>query len=95
MMEPVSEQEIQIPCEELGVYECDYVARAKTPAEAAKQIVEHLRSEHGLHLPDVDEILGGRSLVDRLSGGRLGKDEALVMQRLRERLHVDSEAAVI
>jgi predicted small metal-binding protein len=78
-------------CSELGVHECDYVAQGESPAEIVEQFVEHLHSEYGMDLPDVDEILEGRTLADSLMEGRISKDAALVVTRLREKLGIDVE----
>jgi predicted small metal-binding protein len=79
----------EMRCSELGVHECDYVAQGESPADIVEQFVEHLRSEYGMDLPDVDEILEGRTPADRLMEGRISKDAALVVTRLREKLGID------
>jgi predicted small metal-binding protein len=79
----------EIHCSELGVHECDFVAQGETPAEVVEQVVEHLRSEYGIDLPDAEEILEGRTPTDRLMEGRIDKDAALLVTRLREQLGID------
>jgi hypothetical protein len=56
-----------------------------------EQFAEHLCSDYGIDLPDTDEILEGRTIADRLTEGRIGKDVALVVTRLREKLGINVE----
>ena len=90
MSEFTSERK-EMHCSELGVHECDFVAHGETPAEVVEQFAAHLRSEYGIDLPDVDQILEGRTPADRLMEGRISKDAALVVTRLREKLGIDVE----
>jgi predicted small metal-binding protein len=90
MSEFTSERK-EVRCSDLGVHECDFVAQGETPAEVVEQVVKHLRSEYGVDLPDVDEILEGRTPADRLMEGRISKDAALVITRLRERLGIGAQ----
>jgi predicted small metal-binding protein len=81
----------ELQCSELGVHECDFVAKGDSPAEVVEQFVKHLRSEYDIDLPDVDQILEGRTPADRLMEGRISKDAALVVTRLREKLGIEVE----
>ena len=90
MSEFTSERK-EIPCSELGVHECTFVAHGESPAEIVEQFAKHLRSEYGIDLPDTDEILEGRTPTERLMEGRISKDAALVVTRLREKLGIDVE----
>ena len=48
---------VEVSCLELGVIDCDYIARGMTPGEVLEKMVDHLRSEHDLDMPDAEEIL--------------------------------------
>ena len=48
---------VEVSCNELGVIDCDYVARGMTPGEVLEKMVDHLRSEHDLDMPDAEEDL--------------------------------------
>ena len=91
MSESMSDRK-ELACSELGVHECDFVAHGDSPAEIVEQFAEHLRSEYGIDLPDTEDILEGRTPTDRLMEGRIGKDAALVVTRLREKLGIDVES---
>lgn len=84
-------RELQVTCQELRVQDCDFVAHGEAPAEIVEQLTEHLRSEHGIDLPDAEEILEGRTAADRLMEGEIDEDAALVVTRLRERLGIEVE----
>lgn len=84
----VGKEEWKISCGELGVYECDFTAQGESPAQVVEQIADHLRSEHGVHLPEVDDILKGRNLTDLVVEGELDEDANLVVRRLREKLNI-------
>jgi predicted small metal-binding protein len=90
-MSDLTSEPKELHCSELGVHECAYVAQGESPAEVVEQFVEHLRSEYGMDLPDVDQILEGRRPADRLMEGRISKEAALVVTRLREKLGIDTE----
>lgn len=69
--------------EDLGVAECDLVARGETPAEVIEQVVKHFHEEHFVDLPDPDVLL--QDQVDR-SG--LPERKRLIVARLRETLGI-------
>ena len=93
---------MQINCSDLGVADCTYTAYGETPGEAVEKIVQHLRREHNINMPDADQILEspgeGRAnldaVVDRdgtvvLGGEQKLRDEGVnvVTRRLIEILH--------
>ena len=48
---------LEVKCQDLGIVDCSYVARGKTPGDMLEDIVPHLRSEHDLDMPPSEELL--------------------------------------
>jgi len=74
--------------EDINVNGCTYVAEGNTPADVLRGMVEHLETEHGMDLPDVDAILSGTVDEKRLDHGT-----KLVLKRLRERLELPDKGS--
>lgn len=72
---------------ELGVADCDFVAEGKSAGDVVEIMVEHLRDEHGLDMPDADTILEGNVKEDPLAS--VDEDVALVIERLTEKLNLE------
>lgn len=47
----------EVSGEELGVVDCDFIARGETPGDVLKEMVDHLKTTHNMDMPDADEIL--------------------------------------
>lgn len=80
---------MRITCDDLGVKGCDLVAEGETPADVVEQVVEHLRSEHDIDMPDAEGILN-KSILEptHIPGAEPDKDVQLVVRRLREKLGI-------
>lgn len=71
---------------ELGIQDCDFTARGETAIDVASQVVEHLRAEHGIDLPDAEVIMSG----DLSTSIMPSADPAvhLIVDRLKETLNI-------
>lgn len=49
----------KISCKELKVEGCHHTAQAASSGAALEEMVEHLRKEHDIDLPEAEEILEG------------------------------------
>ena len=43
--------------DDLGVVDCDYVAKGETAGAVADDIITHLRDEHDVDMPDADAVM--------------------------------------
>ncbi len=75
--------EYRVTGKQVGVNGCTYTAKGSTAGEAFTQMLTHLRDEHDLELPDPEDVLENRS--DESTWNRAAQ---LIIQRLRERLHL-------
>jgi predicted small metal-binding protein len=76
----------KIECSELGIEDCDFVAKGETAGDVVKEAVEHLRAEHDVDMPDADVILAGKVSQDPLE--MVDPAVALVVQRLTDALNI-------
>jgi predicted small metal-binding protein len=76
----------KIECSELGIQDCDFTASGETAGDVVEQVVQHLRDEHDIDMPDADVILEGKVKEDPLAS--VEPDVALVIQRLTEALNI-------
>jgi predicted small metal-binding protein len=76
----------EIKCSDLGIEDCDFAAQGETAGEVVKEVVEHLRAEHDVDMPDADAILAGE--VSQDSRGLVDPDARLVVERLTEALNI-------
>jgi predicted small metal-binding protein len=82
---------VTIRCQELGIHDCDYVARGESPGDAVEEMVEHLDDHHDVDLPDVEDIMDPDfNLVEFWEANLEPDDEGsrIVVQRLREHLNI-------
>ncbi len=80
---------MELKCSDLGVANCDFVAKGDTPGEIVEQMVKHLRQEHNIHLPDPDEILQPGSVeTSMLDFEEDHKDANIVVTRMRQALGI-------
>ena len=70
----------------LGIKDCNFVAKGESAGDVVKQIVEHLRAEHDLDMPDADVILAGELSRDPLE--IVDPAVALIVERLTEALDI-------
>ena len=71
---------------DLGIEDCDFVATGESAGDVVDEVVEHLRAEHDLDLPDADVILAGKLSRDPLE--IVDPAVALVVERLTEALDI-------
>jgi predicted small metal-binding protein len=76
----------KIKCSELGVRDCDFVAKGESAGEIVKEVVEHLRAEHDIDMPDTDAILAGEVGEDPVEV--VDKNVALIVKRLTTALNI-------
>ena len=75
-----------IDCSELGINDCDFTAVGETASEVVRQVVEHLRAEHDIDMPDPDAIMAGEMEEDPLE--IVDPAVALVVERLTKALDI-------
>jgi predicted small metal-binding protein len=73
-------------CSELGVKDCDAVISGETAGDVVAEVVDHLRAEHDIDMPDADIILKGKVTEDPLDV--VDPAVALVVERLTEALNL-------
>ena len=71
---------------ELGVADCDFEASGETAGDVVREMVDHLRSEHDIDMPDADVILAGKVSEEPLAVDEPGP--ALVVERLISKLDI-------
>jgi predicted small metal-binding protein len=76
----------EIKCSELGIKDCDFIAAGETAGDVVSQVVEHLRAEHDIGMPDADAILAGEAALERR--GVLDGATVLVVERLTDALNI-------
>jgi predicted small metal-binding protein len=76
----------KIECSDLRIKDCDFVAKGETAGDVVEKVVEHLRAEHDLDMPDADAILAGKLSHDSLE--IVEPAVALVVERLTEALDI-------
>jgi predicted small metal-binding protein len=76
----------KIKCSELGIRDCDFVAKGESPGEIVKEVVEHLRAEHDIDMPDTDTILAGE--VGEEFTEVIGEEVTLIVERLTTALNI-------
>jgi predicted small metal-binding protein len=77
---------MKVPCSELGIKDCDFVAEGETAGDVVGEVVEHLRAEHDMDMPDADVILAGE--VDEGPLKMVSPAVKLVVTRLTEALNI-------
>jgi len=80
----------EFSCSALGVANCDYVARGEAAADVVEDMVEHLEDEHGIDMPDTEDIMGGIDYEDKVFGS-IDPAAALIVRRMRETLNIQDE----
>ena len=82
---------------DLGVVDCDYVARGEDAKAVVEDMVAHLEEEHDIDMPDPEVILDPdrkegvlTKIADALAGGR-DRGTELLIQRLRTALDIKTE----
>ena len=71
---------------ELGIQDCDFTAHGETASDVVGQVVEHLRTEHGIDMPDAELIMSGdlnQSIMPPTDPG-----VEMIVDRLKETLNI-------
>ena len=76
-----------ISCSELGVKDCEFVASGMTVNDVVEEMVEHLREEHDIKMPDAKMILNGDVGVD--TPEMADKATELIVNRMIEKLEIN------
>lgn len=86
---------VELSCEEIGIADCDYVARGETAGDVVDDMIEHLEDHHDIELPDPDAIMSfasGDEESDALDLDIVLTEEArIVTQRIREELQLGDD----
>jgi predicted small metal-binding protein len=75
----------RIESSDLGIQNCNFSASGETAGEIVKEVVEHLRDEHDIDMPDVADILEGKVSEDLKHNN---PSAYLVVERLIETLNI-------
>jgi predicted small metal-binding protein len=82
---------VELSCEEIGIADCDYVARGETAGDIVDDMVEHLEDQHDIALPDPDDIMSyasGDEDLDALDLDiGLSEEARIVTERIRNELN--------
>lgn len=76
----------EITGQELGVTNCDFVARGETVNEIVGEMVDHLRKKHEIQMPDAKVILKGEAEENFPEMG--DKAAGLIVRRMIEKLEI-------
>jgi predicted small metal-binding protein len=76
----------EIKGSDLGIEDCDFAARGETAGDVVEEVVEHLRAEHGIDMPDADVILAGGVSDDPLK--MVDPAVKVVVERLTDALNI-------
>jgi predicted small metal-binding protein len=71
---------------ELGIKGCDFVATGETAGDVVKAVVDHLRAEHDIDMPDADVILAGELSEEPLE--MADPAAKVIVERLAEALDI-------
>lgn len=94
---------IEISGKDLGIENCDFVARGKTAGDVVESMFDHLEKEHDMHMPEVKETLemyqGHIEAFDyrraAVVNAEMPLDEGvkIIIQRLKEKLDLPETPA--
>ncbi len=62
----------KLSMKDLGIANDSTVLEAETPGQLVEKVVEHLRAEHDIDMPDADVIMSGAGGVTTLAVGGAG-----------------------
>lgn len=77
---------MKIKCTELGIEGCNFVAEGEATGDVVKEVVEHLRAQHDIDMPDADVILAGEKIEEPLK--MVDPAVQVVVERLTEALDI-------
>jgi len=78
---------IEISCSDLGIHDCDWVAAGETAGDVVEQVVQHVRKQHKINVPDAETFMEGDFFEDPI-GGTPDPGSATIVRRLREELNL-------
>jgi len=76
----------RIACAELGIEDCDFVVSGETVGDVVGEVVEHLRAEHDIDMPDADMIMADELKNEPLE--MVDPEVKIVVERLTEALDI-------
>jgi predicted small metal-binding protein len=76
----------KVTCKELGIKDCGFSASAEAAGDVVREMVEHLRVEHDIDMPDANVILAGEVKEESLE--RVDPEVELVVERLTKALNL-------
>ena len=77
----------RLSCSDLGIHNCDWVVAGETAGDVIEQVVDRLRKEHDVRLPDAQTILAGDLDRDPI-GDDVDLAADVIVERLREKLNL-------
>lgn len=75
--------------DDLGVVGCDYVATGESPGDVAQDMIEHLRSEHDVDMPDADRVTSDEEIETSTAGAHV------IVKRLRNALDISGVVTTV
>jgi predicted small metal-binding protein len=75
----------QVSCSDLGIAGCSFSAAGETPGDIVREIVDHVRAQHAIDMPDADVILKGEIQEEEYYEG-VDPGARLIVKRLAELL---------
>lgn len=100
-MEPIerpmgTERQFQISGRDLGVAGCDEVFVGPSVGDVVEQVVDHMRSEHNIKMPDPDFILEPtmdepdiiRDVARAVTVEPVNDESAIIVRRMRDKLDI-------
>jgi predicted small metal-binding protein len=55
---------VQVSCRQLGIQDCSFSASGATPGDVTREVVDHIRAQHGIDMPDARAIMEGDLRAD-------------------------------
>ena len=76
----------QITCSEIGIAGCDFSTSGAAAGDAVEAMVDHIRNEHNIDMPDVEVVMTGNVKEDWLDV--VDPAAELAVRRLTEALNI-------
>lgn len=90
----------EVSCADLGVADCDYVARGEAAEDVVDEMLEHLEEEHDMDVPSSDVVLDtypdDDTFIQELAevfSGEPDQETQIVLERLRDELNLQEGQA--
>lgn len=78
---------MELHCKDLGITDCNWMAKGETPADIVEQVVQHLEKDHGMDMPEPKTILEGK-VTDQLLPVDVDDSVKMVVKRMQEALEI-------